>query len=105
MPHRPDLTRRVDVPDDASIAGEEDPGVALDQMVSEAHRANAPQRERTPRTPNAPAPMAPGDEAPPGTPGSGEDVCGQCGGSGKLNGDQCPTCGGSGKVIRGIGGA
>lgn len=50
------------------------------------------------------APTAPGDEAPPGTPGSGEDVCPRCGGSGRLEGEPCPECAGSGRVIRGIGG-
>ena len=59
-----------------SVAGEEDPGAALD----------------------------PGDEAAPGTPGSGEAVCHRCGGSGKFAGAMCPTCGGSGKVLRGSGG-
>lgn len=53
--------------------------------------------------------MAPGDEAPAGTPGTGEDVCPQCGGSGEVsdNGQQvkCPVCEGAGKVTVGIGGA
>ena len=43
--------------------------------------------------------MNPGDEAPPGTPGTGENICRDCGGSGKLNGKPCPTCGGTGRVI------
>jgi len=47
----------------------------------------------------------PGDEAKPGTPGTGEDLCPDCHGSGKISGKTCETCGGSGKVIRGIGGA
>ncbi|HEX6363556.1 MAG TPA: hypothetical protein VFZ93_11390 [Albitalea sp.] len=50
-------------------------------------------------------PMAPGDEAPAGTPGTGEDVCPRCGGSGRLGASMCPECEGRGKVIRGIGGA
>ena len=50
-------------------------------------------------------PLNPGDEASPGTPGVGEDICDQCGGSGKLaNGNRCSACGGSGRVMRGIGG-
>lgn len=53
----------------------------------------------------APAPMSPGDEAPPGTPGTGEDVCPQCGGSGRVADGACPQCQGTGKVTRGIGGA
>lgn len=51
------------------------------------------------------APMNPGDQAPPGTPGTGEDVCPRCGGSGQLGASACPDCGGSGKVNVGIGGA
>jgi len=49
--------------------------------------------------------LNPGDEAAPGTPGTGEDICDACSGSGKLaDGKPCPECGGSGKVIHGIGG-
>jgi hypothetical protein len=48
---------------------------------------------------------APGDEAPPGTPGTGENICRECSGSGELEGKACPVCGGSGKVVEGIGGA
>ncbi len=49
-------------------------------------------------------PMNPGDEAPPGTPGTGEDVCPRCHGSGKINSGDCPDCGGTGKIVEGIGG-
>ncbi|MBV8913032.1 MAG: hypothetical protein JOZ05_08355 [Acetobacteraceae bacterium] len=49
--------------------------------------------------------MNPGDEAPPGTRGTGEDVCPTCHGSGKIEGAECKDCGGSGKVTRAIGGA
>jgi hypothetical protein len=49
--------------------------------------------------------LNPGDEALPGTPGTGEDICPDCKGSGRLGVGPCPTCGGSGKVIEGIGGA
>jgi hypothetical protein len=48
--------------------------------------------------------VAPGDEAPPGTPDTGEDICPDCNGSGRLNGGECPTCQGTGRVIRGLGG-
>lgn len=47
---------------------------------------------------------APGDEAEPGTPGTGEDLCRACGGSGKVDGKDCPECGGTGKIIEGVGG-
>ncbi|MBF0394904.1 MAG: hypothetical protein HQL38_19685, partial [Alphaproteobacteria bacterium] len=49
--------------------------------------------------------MHPGDEAPPGTPGTGEGLCPICQGSGRLDGDRCESCGGTGRVIQGIGGA
>ncbi|GAB2843044.1 hypothetical protein GCM10027277_07990 [Pseudoduganella ginsengisoli] len=46
-----------------------------------------------------------GDEAAPCTPGTGEDVCPACGGTGVArDGKACPECGGSGKVTEGIGG-
>ena len=61
-----------------SVAGEEDPGAATD--------------------------MSAGDEAAAGTPGTGEDVCPRCGGSGRLGASNCPECGGTGKVTQGIGG-
>jgi len=46
----------------------------------------------------------PGDEAAPGTPGTGENLCPRCGGSGRIDGAECRECGGTGKVIEGIGG-
>jgi hypothetical protein len=49
-------------------------------------------------------PLNPGDEAAPGTPGTGEDVCRHCNGSGSHGGAPCPVCGGTGKVVEGIGG-
>jgi len=64
-----------------SVAGEEDPGASLD------------------------VPMRTDDQAPPGTPGTDEDICPRCGGSGKLAGRDCPECQGTGKVTVGIGGA
>jgi len=55
---------------------------------------------------NGTEPPKPGDEAPPGTPGTGENLCPQCGGSGKTANDEaCPECKGTGKVNSGIGGA
>lgn len=49
--------------------------------------------------------LNPGDQAPPGTPGTGEAICPDCHGTGRLAGQPCPTCGGSGRIIQGIGGA
>jgi RecJ-like exonuclease len=53
---------------------------------------------------NPPAPMNPGDEAPPDTPGAGEDLCQACRGTGKVEGRRCTLCSGTGKVLQGIGG-
>lgn len=54
---------------------------------------------------NSPDHLKPGDEAAPGTPGTGEDICPACGGSGKkADGSECPTCEGTGKIVEGIGG-
>ncbi|RZL01059.1 MAG: hypothetical protein EOP36_13215 [Rubrivivax sp.] len=50
-------------------------------------------------------PMNPGDEATPGTPGTGEGICRACGGTGSNAQGPCPECGGTGKVVEGIGGA
>lgn len=41
----------------------------------------------------------------PGAPGSGENICRKCEGSGKVAGETCSECGGSGKVTTPIGGA
>jgi hypothetical protein len=49
-------------------------------------------------------PLNPGDDAAPGTPGTGENICPVCGGDGELDGARCAHCGGSGRVIEGIGG-
>jgi hypothetical protein len=49
-------------------------------------------------------PLKPGDEASPGTPGTGEDICPKCSGSGKIGNHQCPNCQGTGKITKGIGG-
>jgi hypothetical protein len=60
--------------------------------------------ERTPD--RAPERLRPGDEARPGTPGTGEDICPQCNGSGRgARGEACPNCEGTGRIVRGIGGA
>jgi DnaJ-class molecular chaperone len=46
----------------------------------------------------------PGDAAAPGTPGTGENLCPDCSGTGKVEGKACAECNGTGKVITGIGG-
>lgn len=46
------------------------------------------------------ATMNPGDEAPPGSPATGENVCRACAGTGMDENDEaCPECGGTGRVI------
>ena len=60
------------------------------------------------RAPQASSPelIKPGDEARPGTPGTGEDICPECNGSGKTaRGERCRNCDGTGRIVRGIGGA
>jgi DnaJ-class molecular chaperone len=87
-----------------SVAGEEDPGASID--LDQRASAKSDQPTTGGRQPSgAQAPMSPGDEAPPGTPGTGEDICPDCGGTGKRAGRECPTCQGTGKVTVGIGGA
>jgi DnaJ-class molecular chaperone len=56
-------------------------------------------------TPDPRQTLNPGDEAAHGTPGTGEDICPHCHGSGRIDGWSCPDCGGSGKIVKAIGGA
>ncbi len=49
--------------------------------------------------------LNPGDQAVPGTPGTGENVCPRCRGVGRFEGQPCETCGGTGRVTEGLGGA
>ena len=90
-----------------SVAGEEDPGASIDMATPRGNegRNDQPAGQSPMQPTGAQAPMAPGDEAPAGTPSTGEAVCPQCGGSGRLGASACPNCEGTGKVIVGIGGA
>ena len=85
--------------DNESVAGEEDPGASLDMAsgTSDQPAGNPVSRPQ--------GGMNPGDEAPEGTPGTGEDLCRECGGSGRVGNASCPSCDGTGKVIVGVGGA
>lgn len=74
--------------------------------------AASPSAPRSPTASDQPGgtaptgePMSPGDEAPEGTPGTGESVCPRCGGTGRQADGPCPECEGTGKVTVGIGGA
>lgn len=76
-----------------SVAGGEDPGASVVPAAS------------SPSPSSAAGATAPGDEAPPGTPGTGESPCRACGGSGRDDqGQPCAACAGTGKVTAGIGG-
>ena len=76
------------------------PGATADQE----HASRPANAERIATPHGSPTMTKPGDEAAPGTPGSGEDLCPVCHGSGQQNGQKCSNCAGSGKVIGGIGG-
>src|SRR4051812_31826773 len=76
---------------DSSVAGEEDPGASIDMAAADAYaaessatgspgRSDQPAGQRGDKPSGAARPMSPGDEAPPGTPGTGEDICPRCGG-------------------------
>lgn len=84
-----------------SVAGEEDPGASLDMAGGPS--SGRPSGSNPVSMPSGG--MNPGDEAPEGTPGTGEDLCPECGGSGRVGDAECVACGGTGKVIVGIGGA
>lgn len=58
-----------------------------------------------PSDPDGRPARAPGDEAPAGTPGTGEVPCPDCAGKGTLAGRPCPRCAGTGSIVRGVGGA
>lgn len=49
--------------------------------------------------------LKPGDQAVPGTPGTGEALCPACGGRGTVNDRPCAECAGTGVITQGIGGA
>jgi hypothetical protein len=81
------------LPDDTSGPPEIDEAWAArvkDKLLGEAE---TPQPDR----PNA-------DEVAQGTPGSGENVCRRCSGTGMVEGRVCDECNGTGKVITPIGG-
>lgn len=61
-----------------------------------------PKKSTTVQQETETAMMAPGDEAPPGTPGTGEDACPTCRGSGRMDGGDCETCLGRGRIVKAI---
>jgi RecJ-like exonuclease len=67
--------------------------------------ASRENRQTATRQPVQPE-MNPGDEAAEATPGTGENLCPECCGSGRIGGAPCDNCGGTGKAVEGrIGGA
>ncbi|CAN5169485.1 hypothetical protein BH10PSE16_BH10PSE16_29720 [soil metagenome] len=84
-----------------SVAGEEDPGASLD--MSGISRTSAENLYSGPVSRPREA-ANPGDEAPAGSPGTGENICRECGGSGRVGDAPCASCNGSGKVVVGLGG-
>ena len=96
LPDRPAQVPEQANLDSQSVAGEEDPGAALDMPVGQ------PASQSVSRPPGA---ANPGDEAAEGTPGTGENICRECGGSGRVASRPCRSCDGSGKVTTAVGGA
>lgn len=99
LPDRPAKPPEQANLDSQSVAGEEDPGAALDMP---AGLAGLPASQSVPRPPDA---INPGDEAAEGTPGTGDNICRECGGSGRAANGPCQSCAGSGKVTAALGGA
>jgi DnaJ-class molecular chaperone len=75
----------------------------MDQERNQRERRPAEQAQPADGQPTAK--MNPGDQAPAGTPGTGENLCPVCSGEGSVDGQQCASCGGTGVVIQGVGGA
>jgi DnaJ-class molecular chaperone len=61
-------------------------------------------KQPTPQQPTSSG-TKPGDEVAPGTPQSGEAICPQCAGAGRVADAVCPSCGGSGKITALVGDA
>ncbi|SMP49846.1 hypothetical protein [Noviherbaspirillum suwonense] len=86
-------------PEDVKPSGQD--GMDQPAATGGAQHGGAPSPVRV----NAGQDLSPGDEAAPGTVGTGDDVCPVCAGSGKnASGGACPNCRGTGIVTEGIGG-
>jgi len=71
-------------------------------MTRENPRSQSPQ----PIAESEGTKVHPGDQAPPGSPQTGENVCPRCNGTGRLGqGTACENCGGTGKVVEIVGDA
>jgi acyl carrier protein phosphodiesterase len=88
------------------VARFEPDALALPQTTPKSASKEVGMTNTPPARPQTPERrLMPGDQAPPGTPGTGENICRDCQGSGRLQGRDCPACGGTGRVVEGIGGA
>jgi hypothetical protein len=72
-------------------------------ILKDVNRQEDGMPQRQEREP--PKSLKPGDQAPPGTPGTGEALCPVCGGTGRISGRPCDQCNGTGVITQGIGGA
>jgi hypothetical protein len=85
---------------------QQDPPEGSRDVIERELARNAAKQNAGP-TKSAPSPGTterPGDQAPPGAPGAGENLCPECSGTGKVNGRPCDQCKGTGKIVTGIGG-
>jgi hypothetical protein len=80
----------------------DDSSAAVDVNQNRIARIREKLQGRTPAA--RPAERANSDAVPPGTPGSGENICRRCSGTGTIGGQVCPECNGSGKVVTPVGG-
>lgn len=77
----------------------------VEHELARQQTPGAPHGQKTDRPGESAVDPALGDDAPLGTPGTGENTCRRCGGTGRLDDRACPECGGTGVVVEGIGGA
>jgi hypothetical protein len=96
--------------DPKTFTPQQDPPEGSREVIDRELARNAAKQNAGPgpvKGGGAPSPGVterPGDQAPPGAPGAGENLCPECSGTGKVNGHPCDQCKGTGKVITGIGG-
>ena len=76
----------------------------MQKQADKQQSPKTPEQQGQATTPQQPV-MKPGDQAPPGTPGTGENICPVCSGEGTVEGQTCENCSGTGLVVEGIGGA
>jgi hypothetical protein len=101
VPHgAPDTAKDTTMPDPSHPSSGSTPS-----PLASAPGSSPARNTRDPVEASNASPMNPGDEAPPGTPGTGENVCPVCHGGGKVRGAACANCGGTGRIVAGIGGA